>query len=104
MAEQGQILWAWLLPIGDLTLLWWALARRLGNAGEAVLGFAKSWARLVVEKSGSARHWTSRNSRKLSMDDHRMASSNQQAIRSNRSIEYLCHIDTWTRQKIKERP
>ena len=33
------------------TLLWWVLARRIGAAGESVLGFAKSRARLIAEKS-----------------------------------------------------
>jgi len=47
----SQFLWAWLLPIGALMLIWWLLARRIGAAGESVLGFAKSRARLVAEKS-----------------------------------------------------
>jgi cell division protease FtsH len=47
----SQLLWAWLLPIGALVLLWWALARRIGTAGESVLGFGKSRARLIAEKS-----------------------------------------------------
>ena len=37
-----QFLWAWLLPIGAIVLLWWAISRRLGAAGETVLGFGKS--------------------------------------------------------------
>ena len=32
-------------------LVWWLLARRLGTAGESVLGFGKSRARLVAEKA-----------------------------------------------------
>jgi cell division protease FtsH len=47
----SNILWAWLLPIGLLTLLWWVLSRRLGSMGENVLGFARSRARLVAEKA-----------------------------------------------------
>ncbi len=47
----SHILWAWLVPIGVLTLLWWVLSRRLGTMGEGVLGFAKSRARLIPEKS-----------------------------------------------------
>ena len=33
------------------TLLWWLLARRIGTAGEGVLGFGRSRARLIAEKS-----------------------------------------------------
>jgi cell division protease FtsH len=47
----SQFLWAWLLPIGVIALLWWTLARRVGAAGESVLGFGKSRARLIAEKS-----------------------------------------------------
>ena len=46
----SQFLWAWLLPIGAIVLLWWALSSRLGAAGETVLGFGKSRARLIAEK------------------------------------------------------
>ncbi len=47
----SNFLWAWLLPIAALTLLWWVVTRRIGTMGESVLGFAKSRARLVAEKS-----------------------------------------------------
>ena len=47
----SHFLWAWLLPIAAIALLWFLLARRLGAAGESVLGFAKSRARLIAEKS-----------------------------------------------------
>ncbi len=47
----SQVLWAWLLPIGAIVLIWWVLARRIGTAGESVLGFGKSRARLIPEKS-----------------------------------------------------
>ena len=47
----SHLLWAWLLPIGVFALIWFALARRIGAAGESVLGFAKSRARLIAEKS-----------------------------------------------------
>ena len=47
----SHFLWAWLLPIGAVTLLWWVLARRIGAAGEGVLGFARSRARLIAEKA-----------------------------------------------------
>jgi cell division protease FtsH len=47
----SHVLWAWLLPIGFFALIWFVLARRIGAAGESVLGFAKSRARLIAEKS-----------------------------------------------------
>ncbi len=47
----SQLLWAWLLPIGMIALLWWAMSRRLGTAGESVLSFGRSRARLIAEKS-----------------------------------------------------
>jgi cell division protease FtsH len=47
----SNLLWAWLLPIGLFALVWFLLARRIGAAGESVLGFAKSHARLIAEKS-----------------------------------------------------
>jgi len=46
----SHFIWAWLLPIGVIVLLSWLLVRRLGTAGETVLGFAKSRARLIAEK------------------------------------------------------
>jgi cell division protease FtsH len=47
----SQFLWAWLLPISAIVLLWWMLARRVGTAGQSLLGFGKSRARLIAEKS-----------------------------------------------------
>ena len=47
----SHVLWAWLLPIAGLSLLFWVLTRRMGSAGESVLGFGRSRARLVAEKS-----------------------------------------------------
>ncbi len=47
----SQLIWAWLLPIGMIALLWWAMSRRLGTAGESVLSFGRSRARLIAEKS-----------------------------------------------------
>ncbi|MHB1562090.1 MAG: ATP-dependent zinc metalloprotease FtsH, partial [Isosphaeraceae bacterium] len=40
-----------LLPIGMIALFWWAMSRRLGGAGESVLSFGRSRARLIAEKS-----------------------------------------------------
>jgi cell division protease FtsH len=47
----SQLFWAWLLPIGAIALFWWVMARRVGAAGESVLGFGQSRARLIAEKS-----------------------------------------------------
>jgi cell division protease FtsH len=47
----SNLLWAWLLPIAFIALLWFLLARRIGAAGESMLGFGKSRARLIPEKS-----------------------------------------------------
>jgi len=52
-ARQGffsQILLAWLLPIGVMILIWSFISRRIGNAGESILSFGRSKARLVAEK------------------------------------------------------
>jgi len=46
----SQILVAWILPIGAMVLLWSFLSRRLSSAGESILSFGKSKARLVAEK------------------------------------------------------
>jgi cell division protease FtsH len=46
----SQFLWSWLLPIGAMVALWVFLSRRLGAAGESVLSFGKSKARLVADK------------------------------------------------------
>jgi len=42
---------SWILPIGALVLIWTVLSRRLGRAGESILSFGKSRARLVVDKN-----------------------------------------------------
>jgi len=52
-ARQGffsQIALAWLLPIGVMILIWSFITRRIGNAGESILSFGRSKARLVAEK------------------------------------------------------
>ena len=44
------LVWAWALPIGLLILLWVLLSRRIGAAGESVLSFGKSRARVLVDQ------------------------------------------------------
>jgi cell division protease FtsH len=46
----SQALLAWILPIGLIALAWVFLSRRLSGAGEGILSFGKSRARLVAEK------------------------------------------------------
>ena len=45
----SQVLLSWIVPIAFMLLLWTFLSRRLGRAGESVLSFGKSRARLVVD-------------------------------------------------------
>jgi cell division protease FtsH len=45
-----QFLLAWVLPIGIMLLLWSLIARKIGAAGQSVLSFGKSKARLVADK------------------------------------------------------
>ncbi|HWI58811.1 MAG TPA: ATP-dependent zinc metalloprotease FtsH, partial [Bacillota bacterium] len=46
----SQLLLSWILPIGILILLWSFIGRRLGGAGESILSFGRSKARLIAEK------------------------------------------------------
>jgi cell division protease FtsH len=47
----SEFFWSWVLPIGVIALLWIFLFRRLRTAGESVLSFGKSRARLAVDKN-----------------------------------------------------
>jgi cell division protease FtsH len=44
------VLFAWLVPIGLMALVWFFISRRLRGAGESILSFGKSRARLVAER------------------------------------------------------
>jgi cell division protease FtsH len=46
----SQFLLSWIVPIGVMVLIWSFIGRRLGSAGESILSFGKSKARLVAEK------------------------------------------------------
>jgi len=46
----SQFLLSWIVPLGIMLLLWSFIGRRLGGAGESILSFGKSKARLVAEK------------------------------------------------------
>lgn len=41
---------AWIVPIGLMALVWWFISRRLRGAGESILSFGKSRARLIAER------------------------------------------------------
>jgi len=45
----SQFLLSWILPIAFMVMLWTFLGRRLGRAGESILTFGKSRARLAVD-------------------------------------------------------
>jgi cell division protease FtsH len=45
-----QFLLSWLFPIAIMVFIWSMLSRRMGKAGESILSFGKSKARLVVDK------------------------------------------------------
>ncbi len=46
----SQLLYAWVLPIGAMIVLWMLLSRGLRSAGQSVMGFGKSRARLVADR------------------------------------------------------
>ena len=46
----SEFLWAWILPIGLMVLLWVFLSRRMKGVGQSVLSFGSSRAKLVAEK------------------------------------------------------
>ena len=47
----AQLFWAWVLPLGIMLLLWVVIARKMGTAGQSVLSFGKSKAKLVADKA-----------------------------------------------------
>ncbi len=46
----SQFLFAWILPIGIMAFIWMYISKRVSGAGESILSFGKSRARLVAEK------------------------------------------------------
>ncbi len=46
----SQFLWAWVVPIGVMFLLWSFLSRRMSGMGKSILDFGSSKARLVAEQ------------------------------------------------------
>jgi cell division protease FtsH len=47
----AQFLFAWILPLGLIFLLWVFLSRGLRNAGQAVMGFGRSKARVIADRN-----------------------------------------------------
>lgn len=45
----SEFLWAWLLPIGFIALLWWFFSKRIGSLGQSVMSFGSSGAKLVAD-------------------------------------------------------
>jgi cell division protease FtsH len=45
----SQFLWAWVLPIGLIALLWWFFSKRIGRLGQSVMTFGSSGAKLVAD-------------------------------------------------------
>ncbi len=46
----SQFLWAWVIPIVAMVLLWRFLARRMGNIGQGLMSFGSSKAKVVADK------------------------------------------------------
>jgi cell division protease FtsH len=45
-----EILWSWVVPLGVMILFWWFIMRRISAAGQGVLSFGKSKAKLVADR------------------------------------------------------
>jgi cell division protease FtsH len=46
----SEFLWAWILPIGLMVLLWMYLSRKMGGMGKSMMSFGSSHAKLIAEK------------------------------------------------------
>ncbi len=46
----SQLVLSWIVPLGIMILLWTFISRRMGKAGESILSFGKSRARLVPQQ------------------------------------------------------
>lgn len=46
----SQLLWTWIVPIAVALLIWRLLAKRLGSAGQSIMSFGASGAKLVADK------------------------------------------------------
>ncbi len=46
----SQFLWAWVLPIAAMVLLWRFLSRRMGSIGQGIMSFGSSKAKVMADK------------------------------------------------------
>jgi cell division protease FtsH len=46
----SEFLWAWILPIGLMVLLWVYLSRKMGGLGKSMMSFGSSHAKLIADK------------------------------------------------------
>lgn len=46
----SEFLWAWILPIGLMVLLWVYLSRKMGGIGKSVMSFGASHAKLIADR------------------------------------------------------
>jgi cell division protease FtsH len=46
----SQFLWAWVIPIAAMVLLWRFLARRMGSIGQGIMSFGASKAKVMADK------------------------------------------------------
>jgi cell division protease FtsH len=46
----SQFLWAWVIPIAAMVLLWRFLSRRIGSIGQGIMSFGSSKAKVVADK------------------------------------------------------
>jgi len=45
----SEFLWAWILPIGLIAVVWWFLSRKMKGMGQSVLSFGASHAKLAAD-------------------------------------------------------
>jgi cell division protease FtsH len=46
-----ELIWAWVVPIGAMILLWRLVARRMGNMGQGIMSFGSSRAKIVADRA-----------------------------------------------------
>ena len=79
----GQLLLAWVLPLGLLVLLWIFLSRGLRNAGQAVMGFGRNKARVVADTDTG-----------VTFDD--VAGCDEAKYELQEVVDFLKHPDRYT--------
>jgi len=51
----SEFIWAWVLPIGAMVLLWRFLSKRMGSIGQGIMGFGASKAKVIADKDTGVR-------------------------------------------------